>query len=151
VQGIAKGTADKELEGRLDALFDEDDGPGMAAALARQGEHVSPWLVGYGIELLRKLGQRGAAREAAALLTHPDSTVRFDTARLLGALGDVGVTDDLVGALGDEDETVQAVAAEALGKLRASRAVPALERLADQGDRRAAKWARRALAEIRKP
>ena len=151
MQDIAQEIGDKELEKRIDGLFDEDDGPGMAAALARQGEDVSPWLVGYGIELLRKLGQRGAAREAATLLTHPDSTVRFDTARLLGALGDVGVTDDLVAALDDEDETVRAVAAEALGKLRATRAVPALERLADQGNRRTAKWARRALAEIGKP
>ena len=64
-----------------------------------------------------------------ALLTDPIFKVRTHAALLLGKLGDKDAIDSLVKALGDDNKTVRAMAAQSLGKLGGDKATVALKSL----------------------
>ena len=64
-----------------------------------------------------------------ALLTDPSFKVRTQAALLLGKLGDRAGVEPLVRALGDDNKTVRAMAAQSLGKLGGDQAASALRAL----------------------
>jgi hypothetical protein len=63
------------------------------------------------------------------LLEDSSYKVRLQAALLLGKLGDRAAAPPLIKALGDENRTVRAMAAQSLGRLRAVEAGPALKAL----------------------
>ena len=98
----------------------------------REGAH---WVV--------QLGPKAADTAPAliAALKSPDVTVRQSAALALGTIGPEVAPEavpPLTTALADPDASVQQAAADALGKMgpAAASAIPALERLADQPDKR---------------
>lgn len=66
---------------------------------------------------------------SAALLTDPSFKVRTQAALLMGKLGDKAGVEPLIRALGDDNKTVRAMAAQALGKLGGDQASVALKTL----------------------
>ncbi len=64
------------------------------------------------------------------VLAHGDSLLRWSAAHGLEKRRDPRVVDAFITALSDRAPTVRAVVIEALGKMRAKRAVPALEEAA---------------------
>ncbi len=66
---------------------------------------------------------------SAALLTDPSFKVRTQAALLMGKLGDKAGVEPLIRALGDDNKTVRAMAAQSLGKLGGDNAATALKTL----------------------
>jgi HEAT repeat protein len=87
--------------------------------------------------LLRNLAElrengRGAGRVVVGLLHHHDWDIRVAAARTLGYIGYVDGIEALAACLADEDDwRLVYVAAESLGRLKTSSAVPSLERTAE--------------------
>ena len=92
--------------------------------------------VAAAVTLLLALGVTSASWAAGksdelgrALLTDPSFKVRTQAALLLGKLGDQAGVDPLIRALGDDNKTVRAMAAQSLGKLGGDRPASALRAL----------------------
>jgi HEAT repeat protein len=76
--------------------------------------------------LVAFLDQRGVIESARRRTRRRGAVGRARAAELLGAIGELRASDDLIRLLGDRDEEGRAVAARALGKLGDASAVPHL-------------------------
>lgn len=86
---------------------------------------------------------------STALLSDPSFKVRTQAALLMGKLGDPAGVEPLVRALGDDNRTVRAMAAQSLGKLGGDKAAGALRTLLQrEKDSFVRSQAERALASI---
>ena len=98
-------------------------------------EHF-PWLGNSAVPLKNipayALVQIGSAAVEALTntLQNPSLGVRISVVGALGLIRDRNAVDALITALGDQDESIVAEAAEALGEIGDTRALPALEHLA---------------------
>jgi HEAT repeat protein len=157
---------DAATPGLIEALDDDDAKVQLLAAeaLGKIGDKraVEPLLAklpyaesGVKRYILGALGKLGDARALEPMLeslaNDPEPDVRASAAYGLGELGDAGGVDPLAAALNDDYKWVRYEVCGALGKLKASAARGALERVAegdaDEQVRSAAKKALGVIAE----
>lgn len=87
----------------------------------------------YAVHLLGELKDKRAVPALASLLE--DADVNYKVAWALGEIGGDAAVQCLIGALRNRSSDVRAIAAESLGKLKATRALPALRALVSDAEK----------------